>query len=116
VLPTLARDGRNIAPISGWNWLKRELDRRPGVSEWRLHDFRRSIVSICAEHGADIAVLDSLLNHASSATRGGVNGTYQGALLVEPTRRVMALWDGLLREAIGLAPTADAQPRLVSVG
>jgi hypothetical protein len=50
VLPTLTRDGKSIAPISGWTWLKRELDRRSGVSDWRLHDFRRSIVSICAEH------------------------------------------------------------------
>jgi len=101
VLPTLTRDGKSIAPTSGWNWLKRELDRRSGVSRWRRHDFRRSIVSICAEHGADIAVLDSLLNHASSATRGGVIGTYQRARLIEPTRKVMALWDRLLREAIG---------------
>jgi integrase len=115
VLPSIARDGRGIAPISGWNWLKRELDRRSGVTEWRLHDFRRSIVSICAEHGADVAILDSLLNHASSATRGGVIGTYQRALLIEPTRRVMALWDGLLREAIGLPPATQAGPRLVSV-
>ena len=115
VLPTIARNGKDIAPISGWNWLKRELDRRSGVTDWRQHDFRRSIVSICAEHGADIAVLDSLLNHASSATRGGVIGTYQRALLIEPTRKVMALWDGLLREAIGLPPAVPAGPRLASV-
>jgi integrase len=102
VLPALTRDDKSVAPISGWNWLKRELDRRSGVSGWRLHDFRRSIVSICAEHGADIAVLNTLLNHASSATRGGVIGTCQRALLIEPTRKVMALWDRLLRETIGL--------------
>jgi hypothetical protein len=52
-------------------------------------------------------VLDSLLNHASSATRDGVFGTYQRALLIEPARKVMALWDRLLREAIGL-PGYDA--------
>jgi integrase len=115
VLPTLARDGKSVAPISGWNWLKRELDRASGVTEWRLHDFRRSIVSICAEHGADVAVLDSLLNHASSATRGGVIGTYQRALLIEPMRKVLALWDGLLREAIGRPPPKVATPRLVQV-
>jgi hypothetical protein len=31
-----------LAPISGWNWLKRELDRASSVVGWRLHDFRRS--------------------------------------------------------------------------
>lgn len=77
VLPTLGRDGTTIAPISGWNWLKRELDRRIEIPPWHLHDFRRSLVTICAEHGADVAVLDSLLKHASSAIRGGVIGVYQ---------------------------------------
>jgi integrase len=116
VLPTLAGDGKSIAPICGWNWLKRELDRRSGVTEWRLHDFRRSIVSVCAEHCVDIAVQDTLLNHASSATRGGVIGTYQRAMLIEPTRKVMAMWDQLLREAIGLPVVAPIGPRLVQVG
>jgi integrase len=109
VLATLTRDGKSVAPISGWNWLKRELDRRSGVTEWRLHDFRRSIVSLCAEHGADIAVLDSLLNDASGATRGGVIGTYQRSLLVEPIRKVMALWDRLLRNAVGLSPAETSE-------
>jgi hypothetical protein len=99
VLPTLTSDGRSIAPIR----------------DWRLHDFRRSLVSTCAERGADIAVPDSLLNHASSATRGGGIGTYQRALLIEPTRKVMALWDGLLRNAIGLSPRKTAEPQLVPV-
>ena len=108
VLPSLSRDGSSIAPISGWNWLKRALDKAAGMTEWRLHDFRRSIVTICAEHGAEVAVLDSMLNHASSATRSGVIGTYQRATLLEPMRKVMALWDGLLTTAID-PPAADTK-------
>jgi integrase len=100
VLPTLSRDGKTIAPVSGWNWLKRELDQRVEIPSWRLHDFRRSLVTISAEHGADVAVLDSLLNHASSATRGGVIGVYQRATLLEPMRKLMALWNGLLAGAL----------------
>jgi integrase len=104
VLPTIGRDGRMITEVSGWNWLKRELDRRSGVKDWRLHDFRRSVVSICAEHGGDIAVLDTLLNHAASVTRAGVVGVYQRATLIEPMRKVMALWDRLLTEALAPDP------------
>ena len=100
MLPTLARDGRAIVAISGWNWLKRELDRRSDIKDWRLHDFHRSVVSLGAEHGGDVAVLDSLLNHASGATRGAVIGVYQRATLLEPMRQVMALWDRLLNEAL----------------
>jgi integrase len=100
VLPTSSRDGGSVRAISGWNWLKRELDRRSGISGWRLHDFRRSLVTILAEQGADVAVLDSLLNHASSATRGGVIGVYQRATLIEPMRKLMARWDQLLTDAL----------------
>jgi hypothetical protein len=57
-----------------------------------------------------------LTPRAGSATRGGVIGTYQRALLVEPTRKVTALWDRLLRNATGLPPAvAAAVPRLISV-
>jgi integrase len=101
VLPTLARDGKSEAPISGWNSLKRALDRKSGVGEWRLHDFRRSIVTHCAEHGAaDVATLDSLLNHSSSATRSGVIGTYQRAQLIQPMRQALEQWEQMLTQAL----------------
>jgi integrase len=101
VLPTKSRDGKGSAPISGWAWLKRELDRcTTGLPPWQMHDFRRSLVTHCAEKGADVAVLDSLLNHASSVTRAGVIGVYQRATLLGPMRDVMALWNRLLEGAL----------------
>ena len=111
VLPTISRDGKGIAPISGWNWLKRELDRAADVAAWRVHDFRRSLVTLCAEAGADIAVLEFMLAHAGSAARSGVIGTYQRATLLEPMRKVMALWNQILSEALGL----EAPPRETKV-
>jgi site-specific recombinase XerD len=100
VLPTTSRDGKGIAPIGGWSWIKEQLDRRSGVTDWRLHDLRRSLVTIMAEQGADIAVLDSLLNHAASGTRGGIVAVYQKATLIEPMRKLMVLWDHLVTKAI----------------
>jgi integrase len=100
VLPTIGRDGRTVAPVSGWNWLKRELEHRLAIPPWQLHDFRRSLVTILAERGIDIALLDSLLNHAASVTRAGVIGVYQKASLIEPMRQTMAIWDDLLTEAL----------------
>jgi integrase len=101
VLSTSSRDGKGGAQVSGWNWLKDELDQRSGIAGWRLHDFRRSLVTIMADKaGGDVAVLDSLLNHASSATRGGVTGVYQRAILVEPMRKLTAAWDALISQAI----------------
>jgi integrase len=100
VLPTIGRSGRTVAPVSGWNWLKRELDHRLAIPPWQLHDFRRSLVTILAERGIDIALLDSLLNHAASVTRAGVIGVYQKASLIEPMRQTMAIWDDLLTKAL----------------
>jgi integrase len=110
VVPGIFRKGPK--PFRDWAASKAAIDRHVAIVGWRLHDFRRSIVSLCAEQGADIAVLDTLLNHASSATRGGVIGVYQRATLLEPMRRVVALWDGLLREALGLV---DAQDKVVAL-
>jgi integrase len=110
VLPVLGEHGKGLTGISGFNWLKRELDLRSGVVEWRLHDFRRSLVSICAEHGVDIGTLDTMLNHASSSTRPGVLGVYQRATLVEPMRKVMALWGELLDAAIATGTVVPIRP------
>jgi integrase len=115
-LPTLARDGKSFAPVGGWSWLKRALDRASGVAAWRLHDFRCSLVTICAEHGAEVAVLDSMLNHASSATRGGVIGTYLHATLLEPMRKLMVMWNGLLSKALhSKAPAARPPAEVVAL-
>jgi hypothetical protein len=105
VLPSVTRDGTRIVPIRDWQYFKRELRHLIGSDDWVLHDFRRSIVSNCAEAGGDLAALDSLLNHASSATRGGVVGVYQRATLLEPMRKMMALWDSLLAAAINPTET-----------
>jgi integrase len=106
VFPSLSRDHQRIVPIGGWDRAKGLIKREVTIDPWSLHDFRRSLVTICAERGVDIAVLDTLLNHAAAATRGGVLGIYQRATLVEPMRAVMTLWNGLLCEAIGIEPAA----------
>jgi integrase len=103
VLPTLSRDGRTATVVSGWSFVKRDLDQRSGVTGWQFHDFRRSLVTLLAEQGIDIAVLDSLLNHAASTTRGGVIGVYQKAILIEPMRKLMAIWDELIGQAVNPA-------------
>jgi integrase len=48
--------------------VKKKLDARSGVSDWRLHDLRRTFASGLAEHGVDIMVADKILNHKAAAT------------------------------------------------
>jgi integrase len=51
VLPTISQMGRANVPVQSWSWLKHKIDRGASIPPWRLHDFRRSLVTHCAEHG-----------------------------------------------------------------
>jgi integrase len=55
---------------------KRTLDKRCGVTGWRLHDFRRTIVSRMARLGVPPHVADKILNH-QAGTISGVAAVYQ---------------------------------------
>ena len=65
-------------------------------------------MTIGAEHRAEVATLDSMLNHASSGTHGGIVAVYQRATLLEPMRKVMTLWNRLLSKAIN-SPVDDTK-------
>jgi hypothetical protein len=45
--------------------------------------------------------LDRLLNHVAAATSGGVIAVYQRASLLEPMRRAVAAWEGILAGHLG---------------
>ncbi len=63
---------------------------------FRLHDFRRSMVSTMAERGVDFAVADALLNHVASESRGGMKAVYQRAELRQAKRRAMDIWENAI--------------------
>jgi integrase len=50
--------------------LKRALDKRCGVTGWRLHDFRRTIVFGMARLGVPPHVADKILNHQAGTISG----------------------------------------------
>ncbi|WP_426957957.1 tyrosine-type recombinase/integrase [Muricoccus radiodurans] len=91
------RAGRAISTFSD---IKTGLDKAAGLSGWRWHDFRRSFVTVLAEHGVAEAVADAMLNHRQAATRGGVLGVYQQARRVPEQEAAMRRWDELLTAAI----------------
>jgi integrase len=55
---------------------KRALDKLCGVTGWRLHDLRRTIVSGMARLGVPRHVADKILNH-QAGTISGVAAVYQ---------------------------------------
>lgn len=80
---------------------------------WIIHDHRRSFVTILAEIDIHESVLDSMLNHLQSATRGGVLGVYQHAERWPEQVRVMKIWGQTLAEAIN--GSSAASPTVVQL-
>lgn len=90
-------------PFSAFTELKRRLSKNAKVkrTSWRFHDFRRSFVSTLAANNAhDETVLDLILNHAASQTRGGVLGVYQVATRMEERKAALLDWSVRLMDEV----------------
>lgn len=57
-------------PVSGFSKVKERLDSRSGVTDWTLHDLRRTATTGMAQLGIPPHVADKVLNHKSGAIRG----------------------------------------------
>ena len=77
--------------FSGWSKSKARLDRGCGVSDWTLHDLRRTAATGMAELGVAPHIIEAVLNHASGH-RAGVAGVYNQARYANETRRALDLW------------------------
>jgi integrase len=100
-------DGR--VPISGWSKGKAALDRRmlevaqedaqergidPAniqLTDWRLHDLRRTAASGMARLGHPIHVVEAVLNHKSGVL-SGVAAIYNRHDYLEEKRRALESW------------------------
>jgi integrase len=112
VLPVLGEAGL-LVPLSSWGWVKVLITRATGLQDWRWHDLRRTFVTLSAEADGDINVLDRILNHAASATKGGVLGVYQRAKLAKQMRAAMTQWDTMLRAALDLPSPDEGEDKIV---
>jgi len=72
---------------------KSQLDKESGVSDWVLHDLRRTVVSGMASLGVAPHVADKVLNH-QSGTISGVAAVYQRHEFLAERQAAMELWDG----------------------
>jgi integrase len=70
---------------------KRTLDRLCGVSGWRLHDLRRTVVSGMARLGVPPHVADKILNH-QSGTISGVAAVYQRHEFLAERKEALDRW------------------------
>jgi hypothetical protein len=72
--------------------MKSRLDEESRVSNWVLHDLRRTVVSGMASLGIAPHVADKVLNH-QSGTISGVAAVYQRHEFLAERQAAMELWD-----------------------
>ncbi|MEZ5817407.1 MAG: site-specific integrase [Hyphomicrobiaceae bacterium] len=81
---------------------KSRLDALAGVSEWTLHDLRRTAATHMAQLGVAPHVIERLLNHVSG-TFGGVAGVYNRFQYLDEMRAALTLWQDRVVKSAALA-------------
>lgn len=78
-------------PFSGFSKAKKRLDELTSVTDWRLHDIRRTVTSGMAQLGIAPHVADKILNH-QSGTISGVAAVYQRHEFLEERKTALEAW------------------------
>jgi integrase len=91
--------GSNLKPFNGWSKSKAALDELSGVSDWTLHDLRRTFATRLAELGVAPHVIERLLNHVTG-TVSGVAAVYNRASYMSEMRAAIELWERYLQKKV----------------
>jgi integrase len=90
-----------------WSGSKRDIDARANVSQWRLHDFRRTMSTVMHDR-LDIQphIVEAILGHISGH-KGGVAGVYNHAAYRSQKRAALDKWAVFVETLVsGKIPTA----------
>lgn len=82
---------RANGPFVGWSYHKARFDAACNVSNFRLHDLRRTLATGWQELGIEIATTEKFLSH--SAITGGLVGIYQRSSYLEKMRVAVQTWE-----------------------
>jgi integrase len=85
--------------VSGWSKTKKRLDHLMGVTDWRIHDLRRTAATGMARAGADLPVIERALNHISGSF-GGIVGVYQTHRYRDEVAAALQAWADLLARIV----------------
>ncbi len=78
---------------SQWSRPKAKLDKLSGVTDWRLHDLRRTLVTGMNEAlNIEPHVIEAVVNHQSGTAKAGVAGTYNRAQYMKQRRVALESW------------------------
>ncbi|HEX3943325.1 MAG TPA: tyrosine-type recombinase/integrase [Rhizomicrobium sp.] len=79
-------------PFSAFSKSKTEFDKTHNVTDWTLHDLRRTYATTLQRLGVRIEVIEALLNHISGS-RAGIVGVYQRYDYRQEMREAVQKWE-----------------------
>ena len=94
--------------LTGFGALKRRLDKASKTAGWRLHDFRRTGVTVLARQGFPPHVADKLLNHITGAIHG-VAAVYQRHDFATERARALDAWAAHVLACAAGKPDQDSE-------
>ena len=80
-----------VRPIAGWSAPKKKLDATSGVTDWVIHDLRRTVATGMEQLGVSLQVVEAVLGHVSGS-KAGVVGVYQRYDHAEEKRAALEAW------------------------
>ncbi|MBO6716731.1 MAG: site-specific integrase [Rhizobiaceae bacterium] len=94
-------------PVSGFGKFKAHLDRSINelrakddlgpMPHWRIHDLRRTMVTLMNERLAvPPHIVEAVVNHISGLAKAGVAGVYNRALYIDDRRKALEAWGHLI--------------------
>ena len=89
--PIFPARGRT-SPFNGWSKAKTQLDQLSGVTNWTLHDLRRTFATRLAEMGTAPHVIERLLNHITG-TLSSIALVYNRARYQAEMREAIEKWE-----------------------
>src|SRR5262249_45746044 len=90
---------RSAAGFASWGEGRRVLDKRAGVTDWHLHDIRRSVTTKMADIGIAPHIIEQILNH-QSGHKAGPAGIYNRSSYEREVRNALALWEDHIRALV----------------
>ena len=91
-------------PVTAYSRTKRRLNEFAGVTDWRLHDLRRTAASGMAKLGTPVNVLSKVLNHVSAGAHGGVTAIYNRYAYEDEKREALEAWGQRVTELVAQLP------------
>jgi len=82
---------RTAKGFTNWTLPKPDLDKRAGVSDWVLHDLRRTVATRMADIGIQPHIIETILNHVSGH-KAGPAGIYNKSSYQREVRNALAMW------------------------